>query len=374
MAEIQMQDYEEIRRDNDDHKYDDLKIDKTKVKIDHELRQKLLDIDMRLTAIEKQNGTKLRESENGESTDLDTHTMCYNGGVWQNCHESNICVCTAGFLGKQCEYSDGKDTSFMVVFHEGWNSPFGKRKTEHNLSKSVLPSDGIHLAGVEIHSDVRIKLYGFENHDHHSEGFLSLPLRFASTKYTIPSLPAYTASSKSDLKNVLVISPIKQNTTVSIHLKLKSGAITYESKTYKNNDTIKLVINEYNTLQLSHTSDLSGTMVTSSKPVIVISGNQCSYAVPANITLGFDSFISITVRSAAVDGFFLDGNSSNSRRSYFRISEGMNNFSTFSLSISAGLHHIEHRRKARFGLWVYGNKYPWDGYGYPAGMAYKAYN
>ncbi|XP_071135905.1 uncharacterized protein [Mytilus edulis] len=251
-----------------------------------QLRQKLLDIDMRLTAIKKQNGTKLRESENGESTDLDTHTMCYNGGVWQNCHESNICVCTAGFLGKQCEYSDGKDTSFMVVFHEGWNSPFGKRKTEHNLSKSVLPSDGIHLAGVEIHSDVRIKLYGFENHDHHSEGFLSLPLRFASTKYTIPSLPAYTASSKSDLKNVLVISPIKQNTTVSIHLKLKSGAITYESKTYKNNDTIKLVINEYNTLQLSHTSDLSGTMVTSSKPVIVISGNQCSYAVPANITLG----------------------------------------------------------------------------------------
>ncbi|XP_071137217.1 uncharacterized protein [Mytilus edulis] len=106
----------------------------------------------------------------------------------------------------------------------------------------------------------------------------------------------------------------------------------------------------------------------------ILGVNQYLYEYDFVVPTGFDSFINITVRSAAVDGFFLDGNSSNSRRSYFRISEGMNNFSTFSLSISAGLHHIEHRRKARFGLWVYGNKYPWDGYGYPAGMAYKAYN
>lgn len=31
--------------------------------------------------------------------------MYYNGGVWQKYDEKNICVCTAGFLGKQCEYS-----------------------------------------------------------------------------------------------------------------------------------------------------------------------------------------------------------------------------------------------------------------------------
>ncbi|XP_071135895.1 uncharacterized protein [Mytilus edulis] len=118
MAEIQMQVYEEIKREDDDHRYDDLKMEEKKIKNDHvvvlvwkkwiktnclaltinmlttgiiltviyfiviaPLRQKLADIDMRLTAIEKRNGTKLRESENGENTDLDTHTTCYNGGI-----------------------------------------------------------------------------------------------------------------------------------------------------------------------------------------------------------------------------------------------------------------------------------------------------
>lgn len=35
------------------------------------------------------------------------------------------------------------------------------RKTEQILSNSVLPSNGIHLAGVEVHSDVKINIYGF---------------------------------------------------------------------------------------------------------------------------------------------------------------------------------------------------------------------
>lgn len=35
MAEIQMQNYEEIRREDDNHKYVDLKIDEKKMKIKH---------------------------------------------------------------------------------------------------------------------------------------------------------------------------------------------------------------------------------------------------------------------------------------------------------------------------------------------------
>lgn len=36
-----------------------------------------------------------------------------------------------------------------------------KSNTEYGLSKSVFPSDWMHLAGIELHSDVRINLYGF---------------------------------------------------------------------------------------------------------------------------------------------------------------------------------------------------------------------
>ncbi|XP_071135900.1 IgGFc-binding protein-like [Mytilus edulis] len=551
MAEIQMQDYEEIRRENDDHKYDDLQIDEKKVKIDHvlvpswkkwiktnclaltiymvstgfiltviyftviaQLGQKLLDIDMRLTAIERQNGTKLRESENRESTDLDTHTTCYNGGISEKTNNEYICVCAKGFLGKQCGYSGGKDTSFLVIFQERLSCcptttkilvasenttrlsiryfnenkihtiTMDKSNTEYNLSKSVLPSDGIHMAGVELHSDEGINVYGFFLGTEDSGGYSSMPTRFASTKYIISTLPAFTS-----LKNMIALTPCYQNTVVSINLKLKSGSVSYDNKQYSNNDTIRIMVNKYDTFQLSATSDLSGTMVTSSKPVIVVSGNQCNFAVPDNIRAGscnpfiesvlptdqlddmfitpyistrlnntvriqavnstnltiktgnktisktlnardffdfyyntisfisssqdilvtsyphglskskggpfmmtipgvnqylyeydfvvptgFDSYISITVQSDATDELFLDGNSSKSQSSAFSISEGMNNFSTFSLPISTGPHRIEHEKKVRFGLWIYGNGDPFKGYGYPAGMAYNAYN
>ncbi|XP_071135897.1 IgGFc-binding protein-like [Mytilus edulis] len=423
-----------------------------------------------------------------------------------------ICVCTNGFFGKQCEYSGGKDTSFMVIFQEGISSfpatpkilvasenttrlsvryfnenkihtiTMDKSNTEYNLSKSVLPSDGIHMAGIELHSDKGINVYGFFFGTELSEGYSSMPTRFASTKYIIPTLPAFITR----YKNMIALTPCYQNTVVSINLNLKSGSVTYDSKQYSNNDTIRVMVSKYDTFQLSTTSDLSGTLVTSSKPVIVVSGNQCNFAdniragscnqfiesvIPTdqlddmfitpyistrlnntvriqvinstNLTIKtgnktisktinardffdfyyntisfisssddilvtsyphglsggkgdpfmmtilgvnqylyeydfvvpywFDSFISITVQSDAINGFLLDGNSFNNRSSVFNISEGMNNVSTFSLPISAGYHHIEHKKKVRFGLWVYGNKYI-DGYGYPAGMAYKAYN
>ncbi|XP_052090051.1 uncharacterized protein LOC127726650 [Mytilus californianus] len=438
--------------------------------------------------------------------------MCHNGEIKQRCNDSNRCQCSAGFFGKHCEYSDGKDTRFMVIFHAGeryttrtvlvasentarlslryFNHTnqsiiIDKNNTEYSLSISVIPSDGIHLAGVGLLSDVRINVYGFYYGNQFSEGFLSMPMKFASTKYIIPTLPLFLESYN---KNILALSPVFQNTAVSINLKLENGFITYKSKQYNNNDTIRIVINKYNTFQLSHASDLSGTLVTASKPVIVVSGNRCNFAVPQKINTGgcqpfielvlptnqldnlfitphistrlnntvriqainstyltiktgkktisktlnardfldfyyntvslilssadilvisyphglergkgdsfmmtipgvnqylnkydfvvpkaFDSFISITVRRDAVDGFLLDGNSSNIR-SMFSISEGMNNFSTFSVPILAGFHHIEHRNKVRFGLWVYGNKLSFDGYGYPAGMAYKTCN
>lgn len=358
-----------------------------------------------------------------------------------------------------------------------------KTITEYNLSKSVFPSDGIHLAGVELHSDVRLHIYGFSYHRVYSEGYLSMPMRFASLKYIISALPVYYYS----YKNLIVFTPIYEDTVVSISLKLVSGSIIYGNKEYGNNATIKITLNKFNTVQLGTASDLSGTLVTASKPIIVVSGNQCNVAasLPSTsrncqpfmesvlpteqldnifitpyistrlnntvriqamnstnlaitignrkesrsinardfvdfyyktvsiilssddilvmsyphfltgrkgdpfmmsipgvnqylyeyefvVPTGFTSFISITVQSDALDGFLLDGNSFN-LQSIFSASDGKNYFSTFSLPILAGYHHMEHKTKVPFGLWVYGNRRN-DGFGYPAGMAYKIYN
>lgn len=156
------------------------------------------------------------------------------------------------------------------------------------------------MAGVELQSDVRINVYGFLYQDRHSEGFLFMPVRFASTKYIIPTLPTFGE------KNLLALSPVYQNTAVNINLKLTSGSITFQNKQYSDNDTIRIVINKYNTFQLSHTSDLSGTMVTASKQVIVVSGNQCNYAVPANIHVGYcQTFIESVLPTDQLDKMFI---------------------------------------------------------------------
>ncbi|VDI40746.1 IgGFc-binding protein-like [Mytilus edulis] len=476
-----------------------------------QLQQKLAEINVKLAVIEKKNETKLQKTENSMVTNLDKYAMCYNGESWQRLNDYNRCVCAAGFFGKNCKHSDGKGTSFLVVFLGGLIGHIGKLKpkllvaseitarlsvfyfnntknqsiiidetnTETNLNTSVFPSDGIHSAGLEVHSVVRVNMNGFLYDGLHSEGFLLMPVRFASTKYIIPTLPY-------GYGKLLALKAVDQNTDISINLKLQYGSITYDNRQYGNNDTIRIVMNRYHTFQLTHTSDLSGTMVTSSKPVIVVSGNKCSWAVPNNhaggcqsfiesvsptnqqdnlfitphvatrlnntvriqsinitnltiklgnekksrtimardsldfyyntisliyasddvlvmsyphglpkhkrdpfmmtipgvnqylneydfvVPTGFDSYISITVQSDAIGGFLLDGNPSNIR-SVFSISEGLYKFSTFSMSISTGLHHIEHSRNVRFGLWINGNG-DIDGYGYPAGMAYKIFD
>lgn len=127
---------------------------------------------------------------------------------------------------------------------------------EYNLTSSVLPSDDIHSAGVEVHSDIRMNVYGFLYDGAHSEGFLLMPMRFASTQYIIPTTPYGYG------KKYLALTTVDQNTTISINLKMESGSLTYKSKQYINKDILRIVMNKYNTFQLSHTSDLSRTLVT----------------------------------------------------------------------------------------------------------------
>jgi hypothetical protein len=62
---------------------------------------------------------------------------------------------------------------------------------------------------------------------------------------------------------------------------MPKGELTYNRKKYKNGDTIQLKMSQYETVQLSHVSDLSGSIVTSSYPVGVVSGNKCNSVTKA---------------------------------------------------------------------------------------------
>lgn len=84
--------------------------------------------------------------------------------------------------------------------------------------------------------------------------------------------------------------------------------------------------------------------------------------------MSFDSSISIVVQSNEIAGFILDDHSITFY--VFNISHGSDDFSTGSVSISPGAHHIKHLYGAKFGLWIHGSKM-YDGYGYPGGIRFR---
>ncbi|CAG2209474.1 unnamed protein product [Mytilus edulis] len=223
--------------------------------------------------------------------------QCMNGGKCQISGNRHKCECVYGYLGDKCQYADGREKDFIVIFHQAHGSssprilPAINRKSEINifyyannknasvtlnsadntytLDSNVLMTNGLHQAGAEIHSNVLITLYGFLFVRSQSEGFFVIPTRFVSTEYLIPSFTPYSTTRRS----VFSLSSVYSNTIVRIHFKIKDGTIEYDNMQYSNSQTLTLVLNKYTAFQISHTSDLTGTRIIASQPIVVVSGN-----------------------------------------------------------------------------------------------------
>jgi len=141
-----------------------------------------------------------------------------------------------------------------------------RTKNEYSLNHNVYMTDGMKKAGVELNGTVRTSVYGLTYHndssDGYSEGYLAIPSHFLSRNYIVPSFDVfYTVYSQS----MIAITPTESRTIVDLHLKMASGSITYQNRTYSQNDTLTIVIDKHDTFEISHTSDLTGTQITSSK-------------------------------------------------------------------------------------------------------------
>ena len=139
----------------------------------------------------------------------------------------------------------------------------------------VTPGDGLYHAGVDIHSDKFIRLYGFIFDRNLCEGFLSIPTRYTSTHYIIPSFTVYYASSDY-FKSTFAVSSVYPRTTINILFKMDTGSVTYKGVQYSNNQSLTIILDKYITFHMSHSTDLSGTLVTASKPIVVVSGSKCN--------------------------------------------------------------------------------------------------
>nr|XP_034312980.1 fibrillin-2 isoform X1 [Crassostrea gigas]XP_034312992.1 fibrillin-2 isoform X1 [Crassostrea gigas] len=231
------------------------------------------------------------------------------------------CDCYFGFFGngKQCTGSRGK--RFLVLFMKNIEDPTEtsprprhaqiyiaslnktdvKITTSDSLAKSLkskidqtvsMNSNSEKI--VSISQNVRVNDAVVENkavmlemsevtsvfalnHDGYtSDSTLVLPIDRLGLKYVIPSTEPHNKQ-HSDYNSQLAFGAVQDQTRVKITLKLNSGQyIKYGGKKNRDGDKIIVTLNKYQTFQLSHNGDLTGTLIISSKPVAVFSGNRCN--------------------------------------------------------------------------------------------------
>lgn len=103
----------------------------------------------------------------------------------------------------------------------------------------------------------------------------NIPLHKLSTKYVVISTEPANASVT--LKSQFAVCAIENNTTVTVTFKMKQNlSLNIEGNTYYNGDALYLRLDVFETYQIDHISDLTGTLIESSVPVAAFSGNDCN--------------------------------------------------------------------------------------------------
>ena len=128
--------------------------------------------------------------------------------------------------------------------------------------------------GIRLKADKEISMYGVTNDSYGiGEAFLVFPVDVLHTHYIVPTFhPASSA--------IVQVTATEDNTEVKFRLKiadngrLHNGSVFLE---YKDGDVINVTLNSLEVFQVLGSSSLKGTVVISSKPIAVFSGNDCTF-------------------------------------------------------------------------------------------------
>lgn len=153
--------------------------------------------------------------------------------------------------------------------------------------RSPAPEEQVYgEAAVHVTASSPIVCYGVTRYNYTSDGFLAIPVSSLGKDYIVSSYPQYTAiGSGYQLVSMTTISAAYDGTTVYFEMGgtassetsggLKPGQVSHEFVLAKKGDVLCFASN-------GDLQDLSGSRITSNKPVAVVSGNQCAN-VPAGV-------------------------------------------------------------------------------------------
>lgn len=122
---------------------------------------------------------------------------------------------------------------------------------------------------VLVHSDRNISVQAINTKPHTEELTLLRPISALGTKYFLFTPPSASAK---NVKEFAVVAGAK-GAQISVQLK---GAVTFMGKFYPGGSVLTANLKPYEVAQVQSTADLSGSKVTASNPVVVLSGHSCA--------------------------------------------------------------------------------------------------
>ena len=124
---------------------------------------------------------------------------------------------------------------------------------------------------VYVKSSRPVSVFGIDHKSSSGDAFYVYPRDKLGQHYTAVSLNL----SHSAHGVYIALVGTTSHTRVTITLNTV-GSVVYNGKSYKGGENIILLIHEMETVQLQSKTDLSGTSINSSKPIAVMTGNECS--------------------------------------------------------------------------------------------------
>ena len=186
---------------------------------------------------------------------------------------------TAVYVYMSCEMSASVQLHAPSVdFMQSYR--INKRSVRARLSPrlSMAANNTVANKSVYIQSDRNINVHVLIYQSSYCDGFLATPLYSYSTEFYI-----FTLNETSTAFEFLV-SAIFDQTHVTILLRTPQGTVVFDGSIYRSGRYIRKTLNALEALQIQHKYDLTGTHVTSSKPITVISGSN-----NINVQSGYDT-------------------------------------------------------------------------------------
>ncbi|XP_062570553.1 IgGFc-binding protein-like, partial [Saccostrea cucullata] len=178
---------------------------------------------------------------------------------------------------------ESQSSNLISISSHGSNTATVKKL---NVHYSLVPSySAIESKGFIINTSVTSSVLSLSEYRLSSDTTTVFPMDKLSTNYIIST--ATPSGSNLDTGSHFTVASMKDNTHVSIEFVADHDTtILLQGRSYKRGDTFNIILNRFQTFQIGHKADMTGTTIRSSNPVAVFAGNRCN-------TVGYHGYCSM---------------------------------------------------------------------------------